>query len=192
MCLHCKEQHVAGHGDCHKHQQETIICQTQQPEKVCRLRAIQLLEEQPEFMQLQTKYATHFTCTTKEENKRKMTPWLLEKYIKQQLDKSPICIRSGGRDSYILQIDSDEQSRQILNITQINDITVEIVENRFINTSKGIVYVYDYNFSNPLEYLDILGERAKSKVYEYHDNPMGYDEQKMFRIQSYHETMHKK
>ena len=82
---------------------------------------------------------------------------------------------------------------------------MEIVKNRFINTSKGIVYVYDYNLSNfelfksglqkdktkkdveiakwitprnpfskallitfrqsnPHEYLDILGERAKSKV----------------------------
>ena len=89
---------------------------------------------------------------------------------------------------------------------------MEIVENRFINTSKGIVYVYDYNLSNfklfksglqedktikdveiakwitprnPFskdlitfsqsnspEYLDILSERAKSKVYEYHDNPI--------------------
>ena len=67
MCLYCKE-HVAGHGECHKHQQEMIICQTQQGEKVCRLR-IQLLEEQPESMQLQTKYDTQFTCTMKEENK---------------------------------------------------------------------------------------------------------------------------
>ena len=142
-----------------------------------------------------------------------MTPWLLEKCVKQQLDKSPVCIRSGGTYSYIIQIDSEEQNRKILNITQINYITVEIVENRFINTSKGIVYMYDYNLSNfelfkiglqedktikdveiakwitphnpfskallkaflqsnPPEYLDILCERAKSKIYEYHDKPM--------------------
>ena len=39
-----------------------------------------------------------------------MTPWLLEKCIKQ-LDKSPVCIRSGVRDSYIIQIDSEEQQK---------------------------------------------------------------------------------
>ena len=32
-----------------------------------------------------------------------------------------------------------------MNIKQINNVDVEITENQFINTSKGIVYVYDYN-----------------------------------------------
>ena len=63
-----------------------------------------------------------------------MTPCLLEKSIKQQLDKSSICIRSGGTDSYIMQID-EEQRRKIVNIAQLNDIIVDIVETTFINTS---------------------------------------------------------
>ena len=43
--------------------------------------------------------------------------------------------------------------------------------------------------SNPPEYLDILGERARSKVYEYHDKPMM--RKKMLGIQSHTKTMYK-
>ena len=35
-----------------------------------------------------------------------------------------------------------------MNIKQINDINVEITENEFINTSKGIVYIYDHDFTS--------------------------------------------
>ena len=31
---------------------------------------------------------------------------------------------------------------------QINNINVEMTENQFINTSKGIVYIYDYDLTN--------------------------------------------
>ena len=73
-----------------------------------------------------------------EGDKRKMNPWLLEKCIKQQIDGSPVKIRTSGKNSYIMQVDSsEEQSRKIMNIKQINDINVEITENQFINTSKG-------------------------------------------------------
>ena len=35
-----------------------------------------------------------------------------------------------------------------MNIKQINNINVEMTENQFINTSKGIVYIYDYDLTN--------------------------------------------
>ena len=93
LCFHCKQLHVAGYYACPKQQHETLICQLQQKEKICHLRAIQLLEHNYETIQVQTnKYATHFTCTIEEGNKRKMTPWMLEKCIQQQIDMRPISI----------------------------------------------------------------------------------------------------
>ena len=89
-------------------------------------------------LEVQTnKYATHFTCTVDNGNKRKMTPWMLEKCIQQQIDRRPISIRSGGRNSYIIEVDSEEQSKKVMNITQINNIKVDIAENQYINSSKG-------------------------------------------------------
>ena len=75
-----------------------------------------------------------------EGNKRKMTPWMLEKCIQQQLDRRPIIIRSGGRNSDIIQVDSEEQSKKVINITEINNIKVDIAENQYINSTKGMVY----------------------------------------------------
>ena len=50
-------------------------------------------EDTTEISQIQaSRFATHFTCTMSEEGKRKMTPWLLVKCIKQQIDKRPIQI----------------------------------------------------------------------------------------------------
>ena len=149
VCIHCKQPHMAGHIECQKHQRETLICQIQQKEKIYRLRAVQMIYNKSEALQVQTnKFATHFTCTMSEGDKRKMNPSLLEKYIKQQIDKSPIKIQTSGKNSYITQVDSEEQCRKIMNIKQINNINVEMTENQFINTSKGIVYIYDYDLTN--------------------------------------------
>ena len=35
-----------------------------------------------------------------------------------------------------------------MNNKQINNINVEMTENQFVNTSKGIVYVYEYDLTN--------------------------------------------
>ena len=102
-----------------------------------------MIDDKSDALQVQTiKFATHFTCTMSEGDKRKINLWLPEKCIKQQIDKSPVKIRTSGKNSYIIQVDSEEQSRKIMNIKQINNINVEMTENQFINISKGIVYIY--------------------------------------------------
>ena len=107
-------------------------------EKICRLGEVQMINDKSDALQVQTnKFAMHFTCTMIEGDKRKMNPWLLEKCIKQQIGKSPVKIRTSGKNSYIIQVDSEEQSRKIMNIKQINNINVEMTENQFIKLPKG-------------------------------------------------------
>ena len=114
MCVHCQQSHVAGHIECRKQQQETLICQIQQREKICRLRVVQMAEDKTEISQIQTsRFAMHFTCTKREgRGERKMTPWLLEKCIQQQIDKRPLKIQTSGKNSYLIQVDSEEQCKK--------------------------------------------------------------------------------
>ena len=96
-------------------------------EKICRLRAVQMTEDKTEISQIPTsRLATHFTYTISEEGERKMTPWLMEKCIQQQIDKRSLKIRTSGKNSYLIQVDSEEQSKKVMNIKQINNIDVEI------------------------------------------------------------------
>ena len=82
-----------------------------------------MTEDKTEISQIQTsRFATNFACTMREEGKRKMTPWLLKKCIQQQIDKSSLKIRTSGKNSYLIRVDSEEQNKKVMNIKEINNI----------------------------------------------------------------------
>ena len=85
--------------------------QVQEEEKVTILRAKQILERNNEFIEKSTRpYPTHFDCKMDEIDKRKFTPWLLEKCLEQQVGSKPKTIRTTNKTTVTVKIATKEES----------------------------------------------------------------------------------
>ena len=85
-------------------EQEVIDCQ--ETHRVGRRRPVQMLGSNcSTFTERPTqKQITHFKCSMSEENKRKVTPWLLESTLRQRLGSKPKTLRAIGMDAFLMEI----------------------------------------------------------------------------------------
>ena len=145
-CLHCQVGHKIGSKECPVQKKEQSIIDTQQQHKVGRRRAVQILEgyQQPASNHSKPKFATHFKCSIGEENKRKLTPWLLQKSVQHAIGEKPKSIRSSGKGAFIIEVSTVQQSRDILKLAQINNMPVEIREDHNIK-NKALIYIHQYD-----------------------------------------------
>lgn len=176
-------------------------------------RAQQIVSGEQENFESTTKDGSiKFDCRMSEENKRKFSPWASQKSLTTYLGRKPKCIRSKGKDTFVVEVEGRDGNDKMNQLAIINDCPVEVEEGKdsFI---KALVYVNEYNMSNcesykgklielfnlkdvveanwikskhnqtkPLlisfrgsavpGYIDIPGEQAKTKVYEYKQKTM--------------------
>lgn len=96
----------------------------------------------------QQRYASHFKCILDLVMKRKITPWLLEKALQQQLGGKPKNIRSTNRESFVIEVNNKEQSEAIMKIVTINNTPVNITQDSTFSTSKGLINIYNYDLTD--------------------------------------------
>merc|ERR1719259_523039 len=145
-CPNCDGDHIAGSREWEAEKKERKIKEVQTKEKVGRRRAIQILSGEDETpTSKSTKFPTHFSCQMNPEQKKKFSPWMIEKCFTQVLWTKPRSIRSKSDSEFIIEINTEGQSRNILSIEKLNNVDVRITECTNINQSKGLVYIYDYN-----------------------------------------------
>ena len=148
-CVHCGETHSAGSPICQKYLKEEALIRIQEEEKVTLMRARQMMENNNEYVDRpKQQFTTHYDCKMDEKDKRKFTPWLLEKCLTQQLGSKPTTIRTTNNTTFTVEVASREQSMHMQRIKDINGISTEISVNKSFNTIKGLVYVYGYNLSD--------------------------------------------
>ena len=117
----------------------------QEEEKVTILRAKQILERSNEFIEKPTRPCpTHFDCKMDEMDKRKFTPWLLEKCMEQQVGSKPKTIRTINKTTFTVEIATKEERIAMQAVGNINIIDVEVTVNTAL-INKGLVYIYGYN-----------------------------------------------
>jgi len=148
-CHHCKGEHQAGDKSCTKQQEEQEIVDIQQKHKVSRLRARQMLRKTTEITKTQevNKCNKFFKCEMDANLKRKLTPWVIDKCITHALT-GKVKITTGAKDYLIIEVETAQQSIEIMKIKDINKIPVVMSEYQEFNTSQGIVYIYGYDLSN--------------------------------------------
>jgi len=147
-CLHCKGDHRTGDITCETQKLEQQILDTQNKYKVSKMRAKQIITQNTEEPKQcdKKKYPTTFKCVLDQNTKRKLSPWAIEKCLTQALEGN-LKIRS-GKEYLIIEVESEQQSTLIMELTHLNNIPVEISEHQGFGTSQGIVYIYNYDLSN--------------------------------------------
>lgn len=164
LCLHCavnpeqpndqrspQSEHAIGSMECPRHKKEIELLDIQDKEKVNIMRARQIRDNNNEHVirtKKNNKYATHFDCILSEDDKRKFTPWLLEKCLALQLGSKPRSIRSTNTNSFTVEINTEKESQIMSELKNINNIPIEIQVNNSISIIQGLVYVYNYNMAD--------------------------------------------
>ena len=152
-CYHCSESHLTGSKECTKQIQEQKILDTVEREKVTFQRARQILNEKPVTRTTTVKpqvFPTLFDITLPKGTKRKINPWLVEKTIQQHTGKMPRKCRGkpNDEDTFVVEIGSDEEARQMSSLTKIGNYDVQVTVNNTSNLQKGIIFIDGYDLSD--------------------------------------------
>ena len=95
QCYYCKEELQTRSRVCVRQQKKQALVEIQQKERVTIRRARQVLEGEKEApTKASSRFATHYNCVMAEESKRKFTPLLLERNIRNSLGSKPRTIRT--------------------------------------------------------------------------------------------------
>jgi len=85
-CPNCAGDHIAGSRECWSRTKSRKIKEAQTKEKAGRRRAIQILSGEDESpANNSTKFPTHFSCQINPEQKKKFSPWMIQKCVTQKL-----------------------------------------------------------------------------------------------------------
>ena len=155
-CHHCKEEHVTGTTQCPRWKDEQMVLET--VEKVTRARAKQILQGQAIVTQTkqQKTFPTVFDCQMPTETKRKFSPFLLEKCIQSRIGSKPRSIRTQDKSCFTIEVSSFQESVDMMKITQLNGIPVNMSVNTSLGVQKGLIYVHGYNMSELESYCNSL------------------------------------
>ena len=155
-CVHCQGGHCAGDRDCPKQREEEAIMSIRMQEKVSYIRAKQMMDSRCQGNTKNRKgFATHYNCVLNEIDKRRISPWLLEKSVENQIGKKPRSIRSVSKTAFIIEVETEEQSMKIAEVEQLAGHAVKMEKSK-ISTVKGMIYIQDYDMNNFEQYRKSL------------------------------------
>ena len=148
-CFHCNGPHRVRDRNCPSQVKEEKVLEIQNKHKVGKRLARQILDGVPNTSQkANSNYPTHFLIKMNEDEKKKLSPWGIEKCIQHAIGSKPKIIRSAGRDSFVVEISEARDVEPLKNMNNVNGIPVVISEHPHFNHIQGLIFIYDYDLSN--------------------------------------------
>ena len=216
-CIHCQDEHPAGSRDCPHWKREQEVINLSEEHKVSYQRARQMMENNivgSATTKTKNHFPTYFDLKfDSPQQKRKISPFLLEKCIQAKIGNKPRTIRTKDSTTFVIQVSKKEESIALSKIDEISGVRCSVTLNDSADVAKGLIYIYDYDMTDfdsfktglmqqrglvnveeavwikprrgsnvkPLmlsfrtaipDYIDIPGERMRTKVYEYIKKPL--------------------
>ena len=82
-----------------------------------------------------TQFSTHFDCQMTRQDKRKFTPWLLEKCLEKVLNKKSWQVKI--KNIFPVEVSSVGESRSMQTISNLNGIRIMTTINSSLNINKN-------------------------------------------------------
>ena len=79
-----------------------------------------------------------------EEDKKKFSPYLLERSLTSYLGSKPKCIRARGKNTYTIEIETKEESSKMALLREINGCEVRTTASTD-QQRRALIYVKEYN-----------------------------------------------
>ena len=216
-CSHCQGEHPAGSRDCPHWKREQEVINLSEEHKVSYQRARQMMENNivgSAITKTKPLFPTYFDLKFDTPlQKRKISPFLLEKCIQAKIGNKPRTIRTKDSTTFVIQVSKKEESIALSKIDEISGVRCSVTLNDSADIAKGLIYIHEYDMTDfdafkaglmqrhglvnveeavwikprrgsnvkPLmlsfrtaipDYIDIPGERMRTKVYEYIKKPL--------------------
>ena len=161
LCANCSEPHKTTDATCKIREREIQVIEIQKKEKVGRRRAkdIQAGKQVGEEYLENQQYERYMHVKISRDETRKICPFVIEKFFNSKfgINKKEV---TSIRDGYILKATTAQQVDQISKITNVYDIPCEVTDNSSMlaryNSSKGLIYVNDYDVTNTTSFEEGL------------------------------------
>ena len=160
-CYHCRGDHMAGDNKCPKYQDETEVLKIQKTLGISFQRARQTYNGIHNALHVPSsnriiKYDIQFS----KEHKCTFSPASLEKCLTRILHHKPASIRSTSDTTYTIEVSNSEQGNILKEHKYIGNLPANITENtKNTESSKGIVYITEYNLTDFPTYKEQLIKR---------------------------------
>lgn len=149
-CANCGGDHPAGHRNCRIYEEECKILEIQSKLKVGRATARDVLSGKQPTSGNQTQIDTnskYMMITVNRDSLRNVCPFKIEKFLTSNfaLKREDI---SAVKKGFIIKAPSAHQASKLQKLTKIFDIDCTVAFHSSYNSSKGIIYVRDYDIDN--------------------------------------------
>ena len=107
------------------------------------------------------------TIKCNQEDKRKINPYSLRNEITTLAGNPPKRLATSGRPSFVVEVRSREQGNKITQLNNVNDIKCKCEKQLYLNQSKGLIYVYEYDITDVIKFTLVLQENYKITSVNY-------------------------
>ena len=159
-CYHCGDEHEAGSRICSRYQREANLLAIQSDKKVSLRRAMQIERAEEEGEMIRSgNYIDISEIKMTVNDKKNMTPWLLDKCLGKNISGKIKSIRSVSSEVFSVEVNSKIQLQEILSLKDLNGKPIEVKKSSRFNSPRGLIYIYEYNLQNFNDYKSKLIER---------------------------------
>ena len=105
--------------------------------------------------------ARFYTIRFNLENKRKTNPYALRNEIAEITGSPPKRLTTSEPELFAVEVRSAEQGNKVLNLNSIKNLKCECEKHPYLNQSKGLIYVYEYDIDDLNKFTLGLQENYK-------------------------------
>ena len=91
------------------------------------------------------------------ETKRDVNPYKLKTIIENECKEKVEKLTTDSQNSFSFQIKHTESTKELVKITEIDDVKCKITFHRYLNGVQGVIYIYEYEFNEQFR-RDIIKE----------------------------------
>lgn len=157
-CANCQGQHRAGHRSCPEKKKEMKLVEIQKKMRVRRGEALRIFNGQPRNINEQREYSKYLEIKISSEKLNKVCPFKLEKFFKTKFNIKRDDIRT-QKDHMIVKTTNHHQTSEMCKLKKIFEHSCEVVPYDEFNTSKGLVYITEYDIRNDKTFFEELKKR---------------------------------
>ena len=103
-------------------------------------------------------FTKYFLISMQTGVKRTLCPFEFERMLSDKLGGPPESISGSGRDGFLVSVYSKVQSERIINIGEVCGTQCTVMEDKFFNECKGLIYVYGYEINDLESFKEGLAE----------------------------------
>ena len=88
---------------------------------------------------------------------RDVNPYELKTFIEKEYKEKVEKLTTDSQNGFSFQIKHTESTKELVKITEIDDVKCKISPHKYLNKVQGVIYIYEYEFNEQFR-KDLMNE----------------------------------